>query len=52
MIGDRELINTYLKPATGMQNPNLFIEMPPTVGVRIWDALTFPWTELQPWQIP
>lgn len=31
MIGDRELINTYIKPYYGQKNPNLYIELTSSV---------------------
>lgn len=52
MIGERELINTYLTPYDGPKNPNLYVTFATTVATGIWASTTLPWQEALPWQIP
>ena len=33
MIGDRELIQKYIRPYYGIKNPNLYVELPSLVVV-------------------
>lgn len=47
MIGDRELINTYLKHSEGIKNPNLYVQFPPMGG--LWSSSIYPWQEATPW---